>query len=45
MYRDDLGIFILVIQCFGITNTSVQNFVILISSVQTVTRERRWPSG
>ena len=36
MYRDDSGIFRLVIQCFGITNTSVQNFAIRISSVKTV---------
>ena len=36
MYRDDLGISTLVIKCFGITNTSVQNFAIRISSVKTV---------
>ena len=36
MYRDDSGIFSLVIKCFGITNTSVQNFTIRISSVKTV---------
>ena len=36
MYRDDLGILSLVIKCFGITNTSVQNFAIRISSVKTV---------
>ena len=36
MYRDDLGMVTLVIKCFGITNTSVQNFAILISSVKTV---------
>ena len=36
MYRDDSGIFSLVIKCFGITNTSVQNFATRISSVKTV---------
>ena len=36
MYRDDSGIFILVIKYFGITNTSVQNFAIRISSVKTI---------
>ena len=36
MYRDGLGILTLVIKCFGITNTSVQNLAIRISSVQTV---------
>ena len=36
MYRDDSGIFILVIECFDITNTSVLNFAIRISSVKTV---------
>ena len=36
MYRDDSGIFSLIIKCSGITNTSVQNFVIRISSVKTV---------
>ena len=36
MYGEDLGIFSLVIKCFGITNTSVQNFAIRISSVETV---------
>ena len=36
MYKDDSGIFNLVIKCFGITNTSVQNFAIRISSVKTV---------
>ena len=36
MYRDDLGILSLVIKCFGITNTSVQNFANRISSVKTV---------
>ena len=36
MYRDDSGISSLVIQCFGITKTSVQNFAIRISSVKTV---------
>ena len=38
MYRDDSGIFSLVIKCFGITNTSVQNFAIRISSVKTVSK-------
>ena len=38
MYRDDLGILTLVIKCFSITNTSVQNFAIRISSVKTVSR-------
>ena len=33
MYRDDSGIFSLVIERFGITNTSVQNFAIRISSL------------
>ena len=37
MYRDDSGIFSLVIKCFGITNTSVQKFAIIrISSIKTV---------
>ena len=36
MCRDDSGILSLVIKCFGITNTSVQNFAIRISSVKTV---------
>ena len=36
MYRDDVVILSLVIKCFGITNTSVQNFAILISNVKTV---------
>ena len=36
MYRGDSGILTLVIKCFGITNTSVQNFTFRISSVQTV---------
>ena len=36
MHRDVSGIFSLVIKCFGITNTSVQNFAIRISSVKTV---------
>ena len=36
MYRDDSGIFGLVIKSFGITNTLVQNFAIRISSVKTV---------
>ena len=34
MYRDDFGISTLVLKCFGITNTSVQNFAIRISSVK-----------
>ena len=38
MYRDDSGIFSLVITCFGITNISVQSFAIRISSVKTVTK-------
>ena len=36
MYRDASGILSLIINCFGITNTSVQNFAIRISSVKTV---------
>ena len=36
MYLDELGIFSLVINSFGVTNTSVQNLAILISSVKTV---------
>ena len=36
MYRDDLGILTLVIKNFGITNTSVQNCAVRISSVKTV---------
>ena len=36
MYEDDSGMFSLVIKCFGITNTSVQNFAIQISTVKTV---------
>ena len=36
MYRDDSGTFSLVIKYFGITNTSVQNFVIRIFSVKTL---------
>ena len=36
MHRDDSGIFSLAIKCFGNINTSVQNFVIQISSVKTV---------
>ena len=35
MYRDDSGILILVIKCFVITSTSVQNFAIRLSSVKT----------
>ena len=36
LYRDDSGIFSLDINCYVITNTSVQNFAIRISSVKTV---------
>ena len=36
MYRDDTGIFSLVIKCFGITNTSVPNFASRISYVKTI---------
>ena len=36
MYWDNLGILSLVIKCFGITKTSVQNFAIRISSIKTV---------
>ena len=36
MYKDNSGILSLVIICFGITNTSVQNFAIRISYVKTV---------
>ena len=35
MYRDDSGLFSLVITCFGNRNTSVQNFAIRISSIKT----------
>ena len=35
MYKDDSGILSLVIKFFGISNTSVQNFAIRISSVKT----------
>ena len=38
IYRDDSGILSLVIKCFGITNTSEQNFAIRISSVKTLTK-------
>ena len=38
MYRDDLGILSLAIKCFGITNTSWQNFAVRISSVKTVSK-------
>ena len=38
MYRDDLGILSLFIKCFGIINTSVQNFAIRISFVKTVSK-------
>ena len=36
MYRDDLSILSLVIKCFSITHSSVQNFAIRIYSVKTV---------
>ena len=36
MYRGDLCTLSLVNKCFGITNTSVQNFAFRISSVETV---------
>ena len=36
MYKGDSGILSLVIKSFGITNTSIQNFAIRISSVKTV---------
>ena len=36
MFRDDSGIFSLVIKCFSIINTSVHNFAIRISSFKTV---------
>ena len=36
IYRHDSVILRLVIKCFGITNTPVQNFAIRISSVKTV---------
>ena len=36
MYKDNSGIFSLVMKCFGITNTSVQNFAIRMSSVKTL---------
>ena len=36
MYRDNSGILSLVIKCFGIKNTSVQNFNIRISFVKIV---------
>ena len=36
MYRDNSGILSLVIKCFVITNTSVQNFAVRISSVKTI---------
>ena len=39
MYREDSGIFSLVIKCFGITNTLIQNFAIRISENRTM-RER-----
>ena len=38
MYRDDSGIYSLVMKCFGSTNTSVPNCAIRISSVKTVTK-------
>ena len=36
MYRDVSGILSVIIKCFGITNTSVHNVAIRISSVKTV---------
>ena len=36
MHKDDSGMLSLVIKCFIITNTSVQNFAIPISCVNTV---------
>ena len=36
MYRDALGILSFVIKCFDVTNTSVQNFAVRISSLKTV---------
>ena len=36
MYKDDSDILSMVIKCIGITNTSVQNFSIPLSSVKTV---------
>ena len=38
MYRDDSSILSLVIKCFGITNTTVLNFAIRMSSVKSVTK-------
>ena len=35
MYNDDSGILNLVMKCVGITNTSLQNFAVRISSVKT----------
>ena len=34
IYKDDSGLLSLVMKCFSITNTSVQNFAIRISSVK-----------
>ena len=45
MYRDASGILSLVIKRFGITNTSVQNFVFRISSVKTVPKSLRKLKG
>ena len=36
MYMDDSGVLSVVIKCVDITNTSVQNFAIRISSAKTV---------
>ena len=36
MYEDDPGISNIIIKCFGIANTSVQNVAVRISSVKTV---------
>ena len=41
MYSDYSGILSLVIKCFGITNNSIENFAIRISSVKTVTKYLR----
>ena len=41
MFRDDSGIFSLVIKCFGITNTSIPNVAIRVSYVKTVPKSLR----
>ena len=45
MYENDFfsGILRLVVKCFGITNTSVQNIAVRISSVKTVPKCQRKP--